>query len=467
MPPMIGHGPSRLPVAAVLTFWLGLAALAAPAGAQSTLIDGTCVVVTGDGLYMVANQVTIKVFPDTAFGGLVAPSVTWIDGTNEFIVTTRDDAVGGPGSIFRVTLTPAGTGTLADLTPSLPAGFESRFIDADYSPALDTLFLLQAQQGLIASWARPATDSLATMTFWGSVPVDDAHSIAVRGAKQPFGIAVALASGPVLRVDKQGTTEIYPSGSWNDIASNPVTGDLIVSKQSGDKIGQLAGGGGLIIDFNVSGFCGPLVPQPADVEWDPVAGRAVAISGADMVACAASLGATGTNHIVRLPLTASGGGASNQPVLLTPTGLSGITGKRADIALVRHYGAEVTYWGYPAPGEGTSDPTFGSAGALVPGASVQFKLSSAPPSAAALLVMGLHPAPFLFHGQTVVPAPQTLAPLATGASGAAQLTIKLPASAAPLVGFDVYTQWVVDDTTTAAAGDVVTSQLAVFTIGLP
>ncbi|HEX6827852.1 MAG TPA: hypothetical protein VF104_02605, partial [Burkholderiales bacterium] len=232
-------------------------------------------------------------------------------------------------------------------------------------------------------------------------------------------------------------------------ASNPVTGDLIVSKLAGDTIGQIASAS-LLFDFNASGFCGPLVPQPADVEWDPIAGRAVAIAGEDMASCASSLGAIGLNHIVRLPLTAGGGPASNVPVLLTPQGLSGISGKRSDFALVRHGASEVSYWGYPGAGAGSSQPLFEHGGALVPGKTAQLKLADGPPSAAALLVIGLYPQPIVFQGQPFMPKPQFLLSAVTSASGAAQFALKLPASATALVGFEVYMQWVVDDTTTPA-----------------
>ncbi|HZL98917.1 MAG TPA: hypothetical protein VFD43_01580 [Planctomycetota bacterium] len=455
-----------MPFKLAVTAALLLALVAPSASAQSTLADGSCVVVTGDGLYLVAQQVTTKVFDTTPFGGsLVAPSVTWIDGTNVVIVTTKDDAAGGPGGVWRVTLVPGGTGTVTDLTPTLPGWIEPHFIDADYAPGLDVLFLLQGPAGQVASWARPAQDSLASLEPWGTVPPDDARSIAVNGAKQPFAIAVALGSGPVVRVGKLGTVELYPEGAWNDIASNPVTGALIVAKQAGDTVGQIASAM-LLFDFNVSGFCGPLVPQPADVEWDAVAGRAVAIAGAAMPACAATIGATGDNHILRLPLTAGGGPASNQPVLLTPVGASGITGKRADIALVRHGASEVSYWGFPAPGAGTSEPTFGHSGALALGKSAQLDLKQAPPSAAALLVIGLHPAPSLLQGQLILPAQQLLLPAVTSAEGQAQRVLPLPAGATAFVGLEVYMQWVVLDTTTAAAGDAASSQAAVFTIGV-
>jgi hypothetical protein len=456
--------PNSATAAGVLCATLAIAA--PPASAQSTLVDGTCVAITGKGLYMVADQVTTQVFGPTSFGGsLVAPSVTWIDGTDAFIVTTRDDGATNPGGVWRVTLTPAGTGSVVDLTPTMPAWIEPRFIDADYSPGLDVLFLLQGESGQIVSWAKPAQASLATLASWGTVPPDDAVSIAVRGAKQPFAVVAALRSGPVLLVDKLGTTELYEDGGWDDIACNPVGGQLIVAKQVGSLIGWLASPN-LLWDFNVSGFCGPLVPQPSDVEWDPVAGRAVAIASEAMAACTGSFGAIGENHIVRLPYTAGGGPASNQPVLLTPVGVSGIEGKRADIALVRHGGAEVTYWGFPGPGAGSSAPLFTHAGAMALGKTAQLQLANAPPSAAAYLVVGLLAFPVVSKGQLIVPVPQLLWPALTSAEGAAQFAPKLPAGGAVLVGLDLFMQWIVADTTTPTAGDIVSSQTAVFTIGV-
>jgi len=442
-----------------------VAVVAAPVAAQSTLPDNSVVVITSDGVFLVANQVTTKLLDATAFGGtLNAPSISWIDGTDTFFVTTSSDATGGPGSLWQVTLTPTFQMGI-NLTAQVPAWIEPRFVDADYSPGLDVLFLLQRDSGQIVAWAKPLHSSPSTMALWGVVPPGDARSIAVRGAKQPFSIVVALESGPVLRVDKLGTQELFPSGAWNDIAVTPVGGDLIASKQDGSVIGQIATSG-LLIDFNVSGLCGPLVAQPADVEWDPVAGRAVAIAGEALPACAFSGTTTGENHVVRLPLTAFGGPPSNQPVLLTPPGDSGISGNRADIALVRHGGSEVTYWGFPFAGAGTSAPLFKHQGALAPGKTASLSLAQGPPAAAAFLVMGLYPSPVVVQGQVVMPAPQALLPAVTSATGAASFALKLPAGAAGLVGLDVYMQWVADDTTTAAGGDIVSSQAAVFTVGV-
>jgi hypothetical protein len=81
-------------------------------------------------------------------------------------------------------------------------------------------------------------------------------------------------------------------------------------------------------------------------------------------------------------------------------------------------------------------------------------------------VIGLYPAPVVFQGQFIMPAPQSLLPAVTSAAGAAQFALKLPPGATPLVGFEVYMQWVVDDTTTPTGGDIASSQAAVFTIGV-
>jgi len=51
-------------------------------------------------------------------------------------------------------------------------------------------------------------------------------------------------------------------------------------------------------------------------------------------------------------------------------------------------------------------------------------------------------------------------------AGRAQLALELPASATSLVGLEVYMQWIVDDSTTLAAGDIASSQAAVLTAGL-
>ena len=442
----------RLAASGLVAVIASLCALAAPAAAQSTLADNTCVVVTSDGLFRVENQVTTKLLDDNVFhGGLDAASVTWIDGTDHFIVTTVGSA-SNPAGVWRVTLTAGGSASLVDLTPTLPPGIGPGFYDTDYSPALDLLFLLEREAGLVASWAHPAQATLATLAPYGLLD-NDANAIAIRGARQPFAVVASVENGPLLAAEKLGVQTLDGFG-FDDIACQPVTGDLIVVNQGDSLIGILATSS-LVINFNVSGLCGPLVAQPADVEWDPVAGRAVAIAAEALPACAFAGATIGENHVVRLPLTALGGPAGNQPVLLTPLGASGITGNRADIALVRHGGSAVTYWGYPNANAGTSTPTFKHEGPLAPGKTAALELASGPPTAAALLLMGLSPG-----------AAQALLPAVTGANGAVQLALKLPASATPLVGLEIYMQWVADDTTTAAPGDHVTSQTAVFTVGV-
>src|SRR5688572_26087545 len=107
--------PAMLRPALVIGLLVAVAALTGRTAAQSTLADGSVVVVTGEGLFLVAGQVTTKVFDKTAFGGsLSLPSVTWIDGTDAFIVTTVKDAAGNPGGIWRVTLAPGGMGAVQD-----------------------------------------------------------------------------------------------------------------------------------------------------------------------------------------------------------------------------------------------------------------------------------------------------------------------------------------------------------------
>ena len=446
---------------------LGFTAVAAPgAAAQSTLPDNTCVVVTSEGLFKVASQVTTKVFDTAPFGGVLnSPSITWIDGTDVFIVTTVDGPAGQPGGLWRVKLPAAGAASVQDLVPTLPPGIEPAFVDADYSPALDVLFVLHDLTGEMFAWGKPATANLSTLATWSTVPPGDGRSISVHGAEQPFAIAVTLASGPLLRVDKLGASTLDPISAWDDIVAQTVTGDLIVCSQLDSLIGVMATSS-LMTNINVFGLCGPLVAQPTDLEWDPVALRAVAIAGEALPPCAFGGITSGENHIVRLPLTVLGGPPSNQPVLLTPSGPSGITGNRADLALVRHGGSEVTYWGFPSAGAGSSEPLLDHAGALAVGKTAQLSLKHGPPTAAALLLIGQHISPVLLQGQLILPAPQLLLPVITGTNGTALVPLALPASATSLLGLDVTMQWIVDDTTTAAGGDIASSQAAVFTVGV-
>jgi len=446
---------------------------------QSTLADESSVVVTSKGLFLVPpGQPAIHVFDSTPFGGGVieAPSITWINGTNSFIVTRRD--LSGMGGLWRVQLQPDGSGTVQNLTPTLPSGLAHDFSDADYSVGLDTLFLLERQSGQVLVDFHPATSDGSGLAAWASLPPDAGVSLAVRSAKYPFTVLAVMATGEVLQVDKLGWKYLNQANnpSWSQVTTGPLGGDYFLCSESLDKvvIGKPDLPSGIpqaLISLNTYDFagpCGPLAGFPLDIALDARTSRVVALAGDFVPSCAFGGAATGKNHIIRLPLVAFGPPGS-EPVLLSSTGDSGIVGTHGDFAFVRHGTADITWYGLSGSGAGTSAPVFGGddlASPLLTGQAALEGLGGAPPLAAARLVLGLVPINATLQGQLLGPLPQVLLPAVTDASGEAQVSFPVPALPA-LAGLRVYMQWWIDDTTTAQSGDLASSQVGVFTIGTP
>jgi hypothetical protein len=399
------------------------------------------------------------------FGGattLLRPSITWINGTDVFIVTVQDGQ--GTGGLWRMTVTPTGPAIVEDITPSPVLGIGKDFVDADYSVGLDALFVIEDTTGTIWALTDPAHKHGDDLAAWGAAPPRLVTSIAVNGARQPFGVLASLRTGPILRVTKESTTTLFDVDVFAQITSNPVTGEWYVMHQGKFNIGVL--GNGFIMDMNVYGFCPSLVQKPVDIVWDPIAGRIVTIGEKDLSLCGFGGVAVGPNHIVRLPLTAGGGPPSNVPVLLTFPGPSDIGGVNADLAHVRHGGGDVTFVGTPGVAGSGVSPTYGGnfGVGLAQGKTTSIVLGSAPPSASAVLVLGLWALAAPFKGQVLMPQPHFLLPVATDAGGSAALPLPVPA-VDEVVGLKVYAQWWINDTTTAAPGDFVSTRTAVYTIG--
>jgi hypothetical protein len=453
-----------------------LCALLAPAAwAQSTLADETCVVVTQQGFFVVTpGQPTVKLFDTTPFGGgtLEQPSVSWINGTDAFIVTRRD--VTGSGGLWRVELLPGGGGSVQDLAAAMPPALGRHFIDSDYSVGLDTLFVLERQSGRVLVDLHPATSTGASCAEWAAVPADACVALAVRGAKHPFSVLVTQVTGEILSVDQNGVDglNVANNPSWSQVATEPLGGGYFLASQSLHKVvvGSPDLPSGLpqfYIDLNVFDFggapCNKLAPYPLDIAYDARTGHVVALAGGEPPACAFGGVATGANHVLRLPLAAVGP-PGTEPVLLTPPGASGITGAHGDLALVRHDTPDITWYGVSGSGAGASAPVLGG-DALVAGTTADIGLDGAPTSAAAVLVLGLTALDAQFQGQLFGPFPRCLLPATTDAAGQAEVSLAVPPQAA-LSGLRVYMQWWIDDTTTPAAGDRVSSQVGIFTIGL-
>jgi hypothetical protein len=444
---------------------------------QSSLADETTVVATGQGLFVIEpGQPAIQVFDTTAFGGgtvVEVPSVTWINGTDTFLVTRRD--LSGHGGLWRVQLLPGGSGAIEDLTPSIPAELGRDFVDADYSVGLDTLFLLERASGRVIVYLHPAINSGAGFSQWASVPADTGVSLAVRGAQHPFSVLVVQSTGEVMQVDKLGFKYLNQANnpSWSGIATGPLDGRYYLCSDSFDKVvmGKPDLPSGLpqaFIDFNAWGFCGPLAQFPLDIVLDARSNRVVVLTGDFVPACIFGGAATGKNHVIRLPMVAAGPPGS-EPVLLSSTGDSGIVGSHGDIAFVRHGIADITWYGVSGSGAGTSQPVFSGlpdSSALIVGQAAKAGLEGAPPSAGAALVLGLVPLNLPVQGQLFGPFPKLLLPAITDAAGEAQASFSVP-PVSVLAGVRVYMQWWISDTTTPAAGDLASSQVGIFTIGTP
>ncbi|MHC5210600.1 MAG: hypothetical protein ACYTG2_07775 [Planctomycetota bacterium] len=447
---------------------LALAALLAPApSAQTTLKDKTSVVATDLGLFRAEEgKLAQQIAGPALFGGateLVRPSITWIKGTDFFILTLQDGQ--GTGGLWRVEVKQTGAATVEDITPAPALGIGKDFVDADYSVGLDALFVVEDTTGTIWILGDPAHRHGDDMAAWGSAPPDIVNSIAVNGANQPFSVIAALRTGPILRVTKDGSTQLFDVDVFSQISSNPVTGEWYVMHQGNYSIGKL--GQGFVLEMNSYGFCPKLVQKPVDIIWDPVARRVVTIGEKDMSQCGFGGLPVGPNHIVRLPLTAGGGPPSNEPVLLTFPGPSDILGVNADLAFVRLDGSDVTFVGSPGvAGSGVSPVQVagGYGTALAKGATTGMLLESAPPSASAFLVLGFTVLAQPFQGQLFMPDLHILLPVTTDANGEAPLSVPVP-DLDELLGLKVYAQWWIDDTTTGTAGDWVSTRTAIYTIG--
>lgn len=434
----------------------------------STLPDESSVVATDVGLYLVKKgQVAQAVFTpaDLGLSAFVEPSVTWLAGTDTFILTSRGDAF--TGRIWRIHVSAAGVGSATNLTPSVPDALGRDFADADYAIGLDTLFVLCRNEGLLWAWKAPASSAADTAVTWAAFTPGEPVSLAVNGATSPFGIVVSQRTEPVLRVTKAGASVLSASFTPPQVACNGATGEWYAADPATGFVGVPSGGAG--INFNATGFCGAPAKQPVDVAWDAVARRAVALGG-DGAGCIDGAAPTGPNHVVRLPLTAGGGPPNNKPVLLTFAGGSGIDGADGDLAYVRHGGGDLTWFGAAGVSGAALSPSMDAAAATYGGAAAIDKpwtlsASDAPPSATAYLVIGFLPLSLPVQGQLLVPWPQFLIPAASDGAGDVALTLPIPA-AAELVGKLLYAQWWFDDTTTPAGGDVVSTQTAICAIGV-
>jgi hypothetical protein len=457
------HRPAQcLALAIAALAWSGQSAPA------QTLADLTSVVATDTGLFRAEEgKLAQQIAGPALFGGattLLRPSITWIVGTDFFIVTQQDGE--GHGGLWRVEVKPTGAAVVQDITPAPGLGIGKDFVDADYSVGLDALFVVEDTTGTIWVLGDPAHRHGDDLAAWGAAPARLVSSIAVNGARQPFSVLASLRTGPILRVSKEGSSELFDVDVFAQITSNPVTGEWYVMHQGKYVIGILVGGA--VMEMNSYGLCPKLVQKPVDIVWDPVARRIVTIGENDMSLCWFGGLPVGPNHIVRLPLTAGGGPPSNVPVLLTFPGPSEIGGVDADLAHVRHGGADVTFFGAPGVAGSGLSPSFvggGYGASLAKGKTATIALESAPPSAAATMVLGFSLLALPFKGQTMLPQLHILLPLATDAAGEAQLAVPVPAMD-ELVGLKVYAQWWIDDTTTPAPGDLVSSRGAIYTIGV-
>ncbi len=449
-----------------------LAVVLGSASGQSLLPDESTVVATRAGLYLVLpGEPAVQVLSPSAFGQseLINPSVTWLWNTNRFLVTSRAGG-GGAGGLWRVQLTAFGAATLEDLGSFAPPAVGADFADADYSMGLDTAFVLNRKDGRLLSLKDPANASGAQLEVWATVPPLDCVSLAVNGARWPFGLVLAMRTGDsIVRRTKTETEVLFHVGEFDQVSADPVTGAWFLLSRTSGLVGYVnTPDSQLAVDYNAFGGCFAIVSHPEDMDFNPVLRRVVAIGG-DGVACGFGGLATGDNHVVRLPVSAFGGGPTNVPVLLTQLGESEIGGTTADLAIVFTHGPDLTYLGNPGTAGNGSQPLFSTGSelsALRLGKSTIVGVEQGVPGATGFLVLGLTPLFVPYQGQVLGPQPAVLFPVNVDGGGEASVSFTTPALL-DLLSVRVYAQWWLDDTSTPAGGDFVSSQVGIFTIGAP
>lgn len=446
----------------------------APAGTGG-LQDGQVAVVTTAGLFLAqSGQPTLPLVSAQEFGfsALCDPSITWIEGSGSLLVSSGGLCGQLPG-LFRVDVLPGPVATVVDLTPAIIALAPIEIVDADYSRTLDRAWLLDRAGSRLLAWDQPLLGDPADVVVLQSLFLDGPESVAQYGAVSP-GTVIVTGRNQVQKLQTDGTIDVL----WDGTLQQPLLGfeqvddtgmdsEYYVLDQQKHLFGTLAAIGSATISFNLSASCTAPMRAPADMEWDPTKARTTVI-GADGIDCMFGGALSGKpNHVMRFRKAIIIGNPNSEPQLVTPFPDSGITGTQPDLALVRFDKPAVTTTGVGFPAaDGTPVATNAGAldGKLEPGGTASWAILSGPPSAPAFLLISATGSPQPVAGKLLYPENPLIFPFSTAADGTLGLQLPIPNSAV-FVGWDVWTQWWVKDTT-APGGGWATSWATILSIGV-
>lgn len=400
--------------------------LCGAAAAQSALHPGDVAVVTTDGLWLIRPPSTTEqlLLPAASFGGLVAPSVEWRPGTDEFLLCSGD-------RLWRVTVSGSPpSATLADITPAGVAG--ANFRDLEIHAVDGRLALIDATQSSLLRYAPPFAAGMAPDLVLPLLPGPRALASDSRDWPPRFVVGY---SNSVMNHDLQGGATLAASTGVNGLDQGRQEGGLTVAVRSSENsIIALVGTSSVVVEINLLwNLCGPVALRPADVEFDTATNRAM-VFAQDGLNPQCMPGYSGGDHVVAFPL-----GQSQQapPIVLTGSA-SSITGTAGDLALVWTDQAFAGTYGSAAAAtalrlDSPHDPYPGQLG-------FELKLTQAPPGAPVLVLVGQVPADVALPGgqALLVSAPLLLFAGTTNAAGV--LKVPAPLAAGSATGFDVRVQ---------------------------
>jgi len=403
--------------------WLGLAAGAA---AQSSLLPGDVAVVTSSGLYLLRPPAAaVLLLPDTAFGGLAAPSVHWRPGTDELLVASG-------ARLFDVTL--AGpfvpTATLIEITPAGIAAGDLR--DLDVHPVSGELFVLDGGGGQVLRYAPPFSAGMAPDLV---IPLPGSgRAMTIDTTGWPPTVIVGQADS-VLRFTLDGAASTLSFAGANGLDRSGQLPPITLASVSKDDLVRVLVNPNLVTELNLLfNLCGPVALGPVDVEFD-AANDGALVLGEGGVNPACLPGYSGGNHVLRLPLAQAAG---VPPHVLTGAS-SGIDGQGGDLAWVAPDLAFVSPYASASATPpvlvlaAKSDPYPGNPGFAL-------ALQSGPAGAPAFLLAGVAPLDLpLPSGAAVLVVAAQILPLGSlGVAGEAEADFALPAGL-PL-GLDLFVQ---------------------------
>lgn len=436
---------------------------AAPARAQAPgLEDGQVLVVTSDGLFLVGPEpATQQLLTSADFGldSLCEPSVTWIDQTSTFVVSSSRSC-GGGAQLFQVRIHAGPTASVSQVAVvGLDAGSPK---DAVYDPAHDRMWILDGAEARVYAWDQPGTGSSAVLELVHQLDVDEPSDIALYGVAEPGALLVSQRH-LLQKLLPDGTVEVL--WQWQafgqlapprDVAVHGLKDEVYILRPAVDGVDILENPN-MVVPLNTwpTFACTKRVAlDPADLDWDYDSKRLVVLAARGVNCFEGGALSEEPNHIVGLRGLAPLAGEGDQyPVLLTPSPSSGITGADPDLAQVRfdrpgliHYGQATAPQELPLP----TSHTVALAEKLELGSSLQAQLEQALPGSPAWLVVGLQDQPLVLKGALLFPSPDLVLPVTTDGVGQVQLELAIPVDPL-LAGLELRTQWLVTPPGAAAS----------------